>query len=102
MGTLVSTRAFRSVLVLRDAHRGARWRCVWFFGRYWYYGNDFGVRSAEYRRSCRSVLPTTGLPLPFVSYGGSSLIGNMAGVGILLGVARMAPKHQEGLVHWQR
>ena len=48
------------------------------------------------------VLPTTGLPLPFVSYGGSSLIGNMAGVGILLGVARMAPKHQEGLVHWQR
>lgn len=48
------------------------------------------------------VLPTTGLPLPFVSYGGSSLIGNMAGVGILLGIARMAPKHQEGLVHWQR
>lgn len=34
------------------------------------------------------VLPTTGLPLPFVSYGGSSLLGNMAGVGILLGVAR--------------
>ncbi len=36
------------------------------------------------------VLPTTGLPLPFVSYGGSSLMGNMAGVGILLGVARSA------------
>ena len=34
------------------------------------------------------ILPTTGLPLPFVSYGGSSLMGNMAGVGILLGVAR--------------
>ena len=34
------------------------------------------------------MLPTTGLPLPFVSYGGSSLLGNMAGVGILLGVAR--------------
>ncbi len=46
------------------------------------------------------LLPTTGLPLPFVSYGGSSLIGNMAGVGILLGVARAAPRHQEGLVHW--
>lgn len=36
------------------------------------------------------MLPTTGLPLPFVSYGGSSLLGNMAGVGILLGVARSA------------
>ena len=47
------------------------------------------------------VLPTTGLPLPFVSYGGSSLMGNMAGVGILLGVARTVPGHQEGLVRWQ-
>ncbi len=34
------------------------------------------------------ALPTTGLPLPFVSYGGSSLLWNMAGVGILMGVAR--------------
>ena len=48
------------------------------------------------------VLPTTGLPLPFVSYGGSSLMGNMAGVGILLGIARTVPEHQEGLAHWQR
>ena len=47
------------------------------------------------------VLPTTGLPLPFVSYGGSSLMVNMAGVGILLGVARTVPGHQEGLVRWQ-
>ena len=46
------------------------------------------------------VLPTTGLPLPFVSYGGSSLLGNMAGVGILLGIARTAPGQQESLVHW--
>ncbi len=36
------------------------------------------------------VLPTTGLPLPFISYGGSSLVWNMAGIGILLGVARSA------------
>jgi len=32
------------------------------------------------------VLPTTGLVLPFVSYGGSSLITNMFGLGILLNI----------------
>ena len=54
------------------------------------------------------VLPTTGLPLPFVSYGGSSLLGNMAGVGILLGVARSAgggvkrPTRGERLVRQRR
>jgi rod shape determining protein RodA len=30
------------------------------------------------------ILPVTGLPLPFVSYGGSSLLTNMAMIGILL------------------
>ncbi len=34
------------------------------------------------------VLPITGVPLPFVSFGGSSLVVNMMAMGILLNIAR--------------
>lgn len=34
------------------------------------------------------VLPLTGITLPFVSYGGSSLLAIMAGIGIMLNVSR--------------
>ena len=35
-----------------------------------------------------AVVPTTGLPMPFISYGGSGLLINLAGMGILLNISQ--------------
>ena len=38
-----------------------------------------------------SLVPTKGIPLPFLSYGGSSLVVNMIGTGMLISVSRDRP-----------
>jgi cell division protein FtsW len=59
---------------------------------------------------CLGLVPTTGLPLPFISYGGSSLVASMAAMGLLLNISKdcnlrssvpvrhppMVTRHREG------
>ena len=36
---------------------------------------------------CIGLMPVTGIPLPFISYGGTSLVTNMAAIGLVMSVA---------------
>lgn len=37
-----------------------------------------------------ALVPLTGIPLPFISYGGSSLVATLAGIGVLLNISKHA------------
>jgi cell division protein FtsW len=42
-----------------------------------------------------AFIPFTGVPLPFVSFGGSSLVTTMAAVGLILNISRYSPLHSQ-------
>jgi cell division protein FtsW len=48
----------------------------------------FGVQILVNLGAVTGLLPITGVPLPFLSYGGSSLVVSLAAVGILVNIAR--------------
>jgi cell division protein FtsW len=41
------------------------------------------------------ILPTTGIPLPFVSFGGTAIVFASASIGIIINVAFTEIKNQE-------
>lgn len=49
-----------------------------------------GVQALINLASQTALLPLTGVPLPFISYGGSALIVNLCAVGILLNISKQS------------
>jgi cell division protein FtsW len=60
------------------------------FGRYLGMGITLLIGIQALVNACvvTGLLPTKGLTLPFVSYGGSSLVVSLVGAGILLNISR--------------
>jgi len=52
----------------------------------------FGMQVLTNLAVAMAILPTKGLTLPFVSYGGSSLVVSAAAIGILLNISRKRPE----------
>lgn len=49
-----------------------------------------GIQSVINLGAMVSIIPLTGVPLPFISYGGSALVANLVAVGILLNISKSA------------
>lgn len=62
------------------------------FGRLWACGIVIflGVQTLFNLASQAVIMPLTGVPLPFISYGGSSMIINFVSIGILLSIFRVS------------
>lgn len=62
------------------------------FGTYLAFGIStmFGVQALVNLSVALAILPTKGLTLPFVSYGGSSLLVNAAAAAVLLNISRQS------------
>ncbi|MBA2661058.1 MAG: putative lipid II flippase FtsW [Bradymonadaceae bacterium] len=79
--------------------RGLRiaFRCDDPFGMYLAFGITamFGLQAMANLWVVTGMLPTKGLTLPLVSFGGSSMIMGLFAIGVLLNISRNAPDHWE-------
>lgn len=76
---IIITRGFNISLKTKDL-----------FSKYLAFGITFGIafQTILNLMVVTSLIPITGVTLPFLSYGGSSLIITMMGIGILLNISR--------------
>ncbi len=60
------------------------------FGRYlaWGITGVISVQALMHASVAVCLLPTTGIPLPLISYGGSSMLISLAGLGVLLNISQ--------------
>lgn len=52
-----------------------------------------GVQAVVNLGAMTALMPLTGVPLPFISYGGSALLVDLAAIGILLNISKQTMKH---------
>lgn len=57
----------------------------------------FGIQTLIISAGNLKLLPLTGIPLPFLSYGGSSVIANFIIIGLLLRISHSTALEREGL-----
>ncbi|MFD6510345.1 putative lipid II flippase FtsW [Bacillus sp. NPDC060175] len=55
----------------------------------------FGVQTFINVGGMSGLIPLTGVPLPFISYGGSSLLANLLAMGILLNIASHVERQEK-------
>ena len=74
-------------------------RCRDPFGRLVAFGISvwLGVQALVNLGVAVGALPTKGIPLPFVSSGGTAMIVSLLGVGVLLSIARTAPRRRPAM-----
>jgi rod shape determining protein RodA len=56
----------------------------------------FGFQAFQNIGMCLGIMPVTGVPLPFVSYGGTSMFAGLMAVGLLINV-QLRTYHRHGL-----
>ncbi len=61
-----------------------------------------GVQALVNIAAMLSLVPLTGIPLPFISYGGSSLVISMIAAGVLLNISRYTVKEESHADNRQR
>lgn len=87
LGVLIVTSIFFFIFY-RSLHTSLKQNDL--FGKYLSFGLSFGIiiQALLNLMVVVGIIPVTGVTLPFLSYGGSSLLVSMASIGIILNISR--------------